>query len=143
LAARPDEEARARARRGQLEEKRDMVDALAARLVDRGAEAESLADRLRRRRQEQSEAARAAGRKLDGLREERTAAEQKLAELRERVSRLEIEEAEIRLRLEQAVENVRREFDCEPDVAIAAPIPEVPDGARSQPRRASSSASSA
>jgi chromosome segregation protein len=129
LAARPDEEARARARRGQLEEKRDMVDTLAARLVDRGAEAESLADRLRRRRQEQSEAARAAGRKLDGLREERAAAEQKLAELRERVSRLEIEEAEIRLRLEQAVENVRREFDCEPETAIAAPIPDVPDGA--------------
>ncbi|MDQ1480106.1 MAG: chromosome segregation protein, partial [Actinomycetota bacterium] len=128
LAARPDEEARARARRGQLEEKRDAVDALAARLVDRGAEAEGLAERLRRRRQEQSEAARAAGRKLDGLREERAAAEQKLAELRERVGRLEIEEAEIRLRLEQAVENVRREFDCEPDTAIAAPIPEVPDG---------------
>ena len=68
------------------------------------------------------------GRKLDGLRAERAAAEQQLAELRERVGRLEIEEAEIRLRLEQAVENVRREFDCEPDVAIAAPMPEVPDG---------------
>ncbi|MDQ1466341.1 MAG: chromosome segregation protein, partial [Actinomycetota bacterium] len=129
LAARPDEDARARARRGQLEEKRDAVDAIAARLVDRGAEAESLAERLRRRRREQSEAARAAGRKLDGLREERAAAEQKLAELRERVGRLEIEEAEIRLRLEQAVENVRREFDCEPETAIAAPVPEVPDGA--------------
>ena len=129
LAARPDEEARARARRSQLEEKRDSVDALAARLVDRGAEAERLAERLRRRRQEQSEAARAAGRKLDGLRAERATAEQQLAELRERVGRLEIEEAEIRLRLEQAVENVRREFDCEPDIAIAAPVPEVPDGA--------------
>ncbi len=129
LAARPDEEARARARRGRLEEKRDTVDSLAARLVDRGAEAESLADRLRRRRREQSEAARAAGRKLDGLREERADAEQKLAELRERVGRLEIEEAEIRLRLEQAVENVRREFNCEPETAIAAPVPEVPDGA--------------
>lgn len=129
LAARPDEEARARARRAQLEEKRDAVDALAARLVDRGGEAERLAVRLRRRRQEQSEAARAAGHKLDGLRAERAAAEQQLAELRERVSRLEIEEAEIRLRLEQAVENVRREFDCEPEAAIAAPVPEVADGA--------------
>src|SRR5439155_20030036 len=35
---------------------------------------------------------------------------------------------ELRLRLEQAIENVRREFDCEPDVAIDAPVPEVPDG---------------
>ena len=128
LAARPDEEARARARRAQLEHKRDAVDALAARLVERAARREQLADRLRRRRQEQSEAARAAGRKLDGLRAERAEAEQQLAELRERVGRLEIEEAEIRLRLEQAIENVRREFDCEPDVAIAAPLPEIPDG---------------
>ncbi len=129
LAARPDEEARARARRAQLEHKRDTIDALAGRLGERAAEAERLADRLRRRRQEQSEAARAAGAKLDGLRAERATAEQALAESRERLSRLEIEEAEIRLRLEQAVENVRREFDCEPDVAVAAPVPEVADGA--------------
>src|SRR5205807_2824754 len=47
---------------------------------------------------------------------------------RERVSRLEVEEAEIRLRLEQAIETVRREFDCEPDAAVNAPAPEVPDG---------------
>ena len=97
-------------------------------MVDRAAPAERLADRLRRRRQEQSEAARAAGHKLDGLRAERVAAEQQLAELRERVGRLEIEEAEIRLRLEQAIENVRREFDCEPEVAIAAPVPDVAEG---------------
>ena len=43
--------------------------------------------------------------------------------------------AEIRLRLEQAIETVRREYDCEPDVAVAAPTPEVPDGA-SLPARA-------
>ena len=128
LAARPDEEARARARRAQFEQKRDDIDALSERLAERAGEAERLADRLRRRRQEQSDAARAAGAKLDSLRAERAAAEQQLAELRERVSRLEIEEAELRLRLEQAIENVRREFDCEPDVAIAAPMPEVPDG---------------
>ncbi|MGO9873383.1 MAG: chromosome segregation protein SMC [Acidimicrobiia bacterium] len=128
LAARPDEEARARARRSQLEHKRDAIDALAARLSERATEAERLADRLRRRRREQSEAARAAGAKLDGLRTDRSAAEQLLAEVRERVGRLEIEEAELRLRLEQAVENVRREFDCEPDVAVSAPIPDVADG---------------
>jgi chromosome segregation protein len=128
LAARPDEEARARARRAQLEHKRDTIDTIATRLTERAGAAEELADRLRRRRREQSEAARAAGVKLDGLRAERGAAEQQLVELRERVGRLEIEEAEIRLRLEQAIENVRREFDCEPGVAIAAEMPEVPDG---------------
>jgi len=128
LAARPDEEARARARRAQLEHKRDTIDTIATRLTERAGAAEELADRLRRRRREQSEAARAAGVKLDGLRAERGVAEQQLVELRERVGRLEIEEAEIRLRLEQAIENVRREFDCEPGVAIAAEMPEVPDG---------------
>jgi chromosome segregation protein len=101
----------------------------------RAPEVEALAERLQKRRRAQSEAAREAGRQLDGLRVQRAAAEKQLAELRERASRLEVEEAEIRLRLEQAIESVRREHDCEPDVAVAAPPPEVPDGA-SLPARA-------
>ncbi len=135
LAARPDEEAKARARRGRLEDRRGAIAELTIRLRDRATEIEALAERLRTRRREQSEAAREAGRRLDGLRVQRAEAEKQLAELRERASRLEVEEAEIRLRLEQAIENVRREYDCEPDVAIAAPPPEVPDGA-SLPARA-------
>jgi chromosome segregation protein len=128
LAARPDEEAKARARRTQLEERRSAIETLGERLRARADEIESLAERLRTRRREQSEAAREAGRRLDGLRTERAEAEKQLTELRERTQRLEVEEAEIRLRLEQAVENVRRDFDCEPDVAVAAPVPEVPEG---------------
>ena len=58
-------------------------------------------------------------------RTERAGAEKQLGEVRERVNRLEIEEAEIRLRLEQAVERIRHDFDCEPDAALAAPAPEV------------------
>ena len=61
-------------------------------------------------------------------RTERAGAEKQLGELRERVNRLEIEEAEVRLRLEQAVERIRHDFDCEPDAALAAPAPEVPEG---------------
>jgi chromosome segregation protein len=135
LAARPDEEAKARARRGQLDARRGAIAEIAGRLHARSGEIEALAERLRTRRREQSEAARDAGRRLDGLRGERAEAEKQLAELRERASRLEVEEAEIRLRLEQAVDNVRREHDCEPDVAVAAPPPDVPDGA-SLPARA-------
>ncbi|MCU1468183.1 MAG: condensin subunit Smc, partial [Actinomycetia bacterium] len=101
---------------------------VAARLAARTGEIEALAERLRARRRLQSEAAREAGRRLDGLRARRAAAEKQLTELRELASKLEVEEAEIRLRLEQAVEQVRRDFDCEPDAAIAAPVPEVPDG---------------
>jgi len=128
LAARPDEEAKARARRAQLERREALTAEIAAQLTAKNAEIERLAERLRERRREQSEAAREAGRKLDGLRAERADAERALAELRERTQRLEVEEAEIRLRLEQAVENIRREFDCEPDAALAAPAPDVPDG---------------
>ncbi len=128
LAVRPAEEARARARRTAMETRREAIATVAHRLAARTGEIETLAERLRTRRRAQSEAAREAGRRLDGLRGLRSAAEKQLADLRERASRLEVEEAEIRLRLEQAVEQVRRDFDCEPDAAIAAPVPDVTDG---------------
>ncbi len=63
--------------------------------------------------------------------------------LRERADKLEVEEAEIRLRLEQTVEQVRQNFDCEPDAAVAAPVPDVPDGTSLPGAPASSSASCA
>ncbi|GIU89426.1 MAG: hypothetical protein KatS3mg010_0525 [Acidimicrobiia bacterium] len=129
LAARPDEEAKARARRAALERRLAAATEIGGRLGARRAEIDVVVERLRRRRQEQSDAAREAGRRLDGLRSERAVAERQLTELREQVGRLEVEEAEIRLRLEQAVERIRRDFDCEPDAAIAAEAPEVPEGA--------------
>jgi chromosome segregation protein len=128
LAARPDEEARARARRLALEDRRRAVSDLADRLASRTGAIESLAERLRTRRRQQSEAAREAGRKLDGLRAQRSEAEKNLAELRDRSGKLEIEEAEIRLRLEQLVEHVRTDFDCEPETAVAALPPDVSEG---------------
>jgi chromosome segregation protein len=64
----------------------------------------------------------------DALRTERAEAERQLTDLREQLNRIELEEAETRMRLEAAVENLRREFDCEPEVAIAAGSPELPDG---------------
>ncbi|MDQ1519223.1 MAG: chromosome segregation protein, partial [Actinomycetota bacterium] len=128
LAARPEEEAAARARRATLEGRQDLVAALGSRLADRAADVDALAERLRRRRQEQSDAAREAGRTLDALRTERATAERELGELRERVQRLEIEEAELRLRIETATETIRRDFDCEPQAAIDAPAPDVGEG---------------
>ncbi len=129
LAARPDEEAAAQRRRVELDTKRDRVASIGVQLAERLTLADSLADRLHDERRRQSEAARAAGGRLDGLRTERADAERSLSELRERQSRVEVDEAECRMRLEQAVENVRREFDCEPALAVAAPVPEVTDGA--------------
>jgi chromosome segregation protein len=128
LAARPDEEAAARRRRASLEGRQAVVAELETRLRSRAGEVDALAERLRQRRREQSEAAREAGRTLDALRKERSTAERSLTEVREHISRLEIEEAELRLRIETATETVRRDFDCEPDAAIAAPAPEVGEG---------------
>jgi chromosome segregation protein len=128
LAARPDEEAKARARHAQLDSRRAALDELAERLAGRATTIDGLAERLRRRRREQSEAAREAGRRLDALRAERAEAEKQLSARRDEIAKLEVEEAEIRLRLEQAVERLRQEFDCEPDAAIATAPPEVPDG---------------
>ena len=49
--------------------------------------------------------------RLDGLRRERTAAERRVDEARERARRAELEAAEARLRLEAAVETLRRELE--------------------------------
>ena len=47
---------------------------------------------------------------------------------RERNRRVDIEEAEVRMRLEATVEALRRDHSCEPQAAINAPMPELPDG---------------
>jgi chromosome segregation protein len=83
---------------------------------------------LRERRRQQSEEVRAIAAHLDDARRRRVDAERELAELRERIQRAELDDAEVRMRLEAAVEAVRRDFDCEPDVAIAAGCPELPPG---------------
>src|SRR5690606_9633495 len=82
---------------------------------------------LHERRRVQSEATRAVSLALEGLRKERAAAETALTELRERIQRAELDAAEVRLRLENAVEALRRDLDLEPEAAMAAPAPELPE----------------
>ena len=84
--------------------------------------------RLRDQRRERSEAARALAARLDALRRERTTAERAVGDARERRARVEIEEAEVRTRLDAAVEGCRRDLECEPEVALAAPAPACPEG---------------
>ncbi|MGH8972961.1 MAG: hypothetical protein ACRD0C_07120, partial [Acidimicrobiia bacterium] len=50
------------------------------------------------------------------------------AEQRERRARVEVEEAEVRTRLDAAVETLRRDLECEPETALAAPDPTLPEG---------------
>ena len=82
---------------------------------------------LRERRQAQTSATREVTQRLDTLRKQRQGAERDLSELRERVQRVELEEAEVRLRLETAVEALRRDLDLEPEAAMAALAPELPE----------------
>jgi chromosome segregation protein len=79
-------------------------------------------------RRRQSDEVRRIAQRLDEARRRRTVAERELDENRERSRRIELEEAEVRLRLEAAVEALRRDHDIEPDSAMAAIEPEVADG---------------
>jgi len=118
----------AEVRRVELDAKQGAVDRLAALVEDRLGTIEAELEGLRERRRRQSEAQRAAAARLDGLRQERQAAERKLEEVRERARRAELEEAEVTLRLEAAVESLRRDLDVEPQAAMAAEPPELKDG---------------
>jgi chromosome segregation protein len=122
------EHADAERRRAALSTRERAYADLERRLTACLSEVDALHDRLRERRRRQSEAARSSGERLDALRAERASLEQESAETREKLNRAEIDEAETRMRLENAVEKLRADFDCEPAVALDAPQPEVPEG---------------
>jgi len=121
---------REQAERGrvELEARATATDRLTRAVSERLAFIEEELRGVREERRRQSEHLREITEQLDGLRRDRQQAERQLAETRERLQRVELDEAEVRVRMEQAVESVRREFDCEPNVAIAAPCPEPPEG---------------
>jgi chromosome segregation protein len=79
-------------------------------------------------RRRQSDEVRGLAQRLDGLRRRRSAAEKELEESRERMRRVEIDEAEVRMRMEGAVEALRRDHDLEPAAAEATELPVVPEG---------------
>jgi chromosome segregation protein len=79
-------------------------------------------------RRRQSDEVRSIAARLDEARRRRNAAERELDENRERQRRIELDDAEAKLRLETAVESLRREHDVEPDVAEAAELPPLEEG---------------
>ena len=81
---------------------------------------------LREQRRAQATQVTTLSERLDGLRRERAVAERELTALRERVQRAELDDAEVRVRMETATETLRREHDCEPEVAMAATCPDLP-----------------
>ena len=122
------EHAEAEQRRAALSGRQRAYREVEQRLTALLSEVESIHDRLRERRRRQSEAARSSGERLDALRTERAELEQESAETREKLNRADIDEAETRMRLDNAIEKLRTDFDCEPAVALDAPQPEVPEG---------------
>jgi chromosome segregation protein len=126
-----DHEARERAaeRRHQLERSLVAVDRLATFVEARRAVIEVEHATLVEQRRRQSDAVRALAADLERLRGERADAERRLDEVRELSRRADIDEAEAKLRLETAVDMLRRDLDVEPAVAEAAVLPVVPEGA--------------
>ncbi len=122
------ERAAAEQRRLELDRTQVALDRLAALVADRTTVIEGHLDDFRERRRRQSEAARAVASRLDALRRRRADEEKALTEQRERVQRAEIDHAEVEMRIEAAVEALRRDLDTEPDAAVAAERPELPDG---------------
>ncbi len=115
-------------RRRQLEATVTAVERLAALVGGRLVLLENEVADAQDRHRQQGQRALAVLRQLESLRAERTTTERQLGEVRERLQRAGIEVAEVRLRWEAAVEALRRELDCEPDIALQAPRPALEGG---------------
>ena len=125
-----DIEARAAAaeRRVALEKALYAVDALTAIVDHHRGVVETEYQSLSAQRQQHSEAVRALNTDLEQHRRDRSQAERDLEAVRETTRRTELEHTEVKLRLEAAIETVRRDLDVEPEAALAAPAPPVPEG---------------
>jgi chromosome segregation protein len=128
LAGSAEARRQAETHRGELDAAERALDRLAAFVRDRLELVDERLAAVHERRRHETDAQRALSTELDGLRRERSAKERTLTELRERAKRAEIDEAEVRLRLEQAIELCRTQLDVEPDAAVLADAPELPDG---------------
>ena len=115
-------------RRVELDARAEATERLATFVAKRLGVVESDLVGVREARRAQSEQARALTGELETLRSERAASERSLGELSERRHQAEVADAELKLRLETLTEQVRTELDVEPEVAEAAPAPELPEG---------------
>ncbi len=79
-------------------------------------------------RRRQSDEVRSIAGRLDDARRRRSVAERELDENRERQRRVELDDADAKLRLETAVEALRREHDVETEVAESAELPPLAEG---------------
>ncbi len=128
------ERAEAKFRREDLQSSLDVVDELAKVLVEKGETLDGWLELLRAEQEAQSHAAREVSEILSERRRERKKAERDLVETRDKRSRLELSDAENGVRLETLTDAVRRDLDTEPEMAMAAELPAVPEGATPEAR---------
>lgn len=124
----------AAARRIELEARSAVTVRLAQFIASRTTVIDANLGALRDEQRRQSDAARTVLGRLEGLREERAISDKTLEEIRAQIQQAEIEDAETRLRLETAVSTIRGELDSEPDAAIAAECPPLPEGTSASAR---------
>jgi chromosome segregation protein len=126
-----DQEARAQAadRREQIQRSLTAIERLDGLVQAHRAVIEVEHDQLVEQRRRQSDEVRGLTTSLETARRNRGEAERALEETRQKSHRSEIEEAEAKLRLETAIETLRRDLDIEPEVAEQAEQPELPEGA--------------
>ncbi len=115
-------------RREQIEAALGAIDRLASLVDTRRILIESELVSLHEARRRQTDEVRAITQRLDVSRRRRVAAEKELEACRERVHRIDLDESEARLRLEAVEDLVRRELTSEPEIAVAAEEPALPEG---------------
>uniref|UniRef100_A0A6J7NNX1 Unannotated protein n=1 Tax=freshwater metagenome TaxID=449393 RepID=A0A6J7NNX1_9ZZZZ len=121
-------------RRQQIEAALGAIDRLAALVDTRRVTIEAELASLHEARRRQTDEVRGITQRLDEARRRRVAADRELEGIRERSHKVDIDEAESRLRLETVEESTRRELETEPDVALAAVEPPLPEGVPAQTR---------
>jgi chromosome segregation protein len=129
LAADIEARALAAERRVHIERSIAAIERLAELVAAHRTVIEAEHEQLSEQRRRQSDEVRALNAALDEGRKARHESERRLDETRQRAHRADIEEAEAKLRLENAIETLRRDLDIEPEVAEAAEQPELPEGA--------------
>ncbi len=107
---------------------------LRVNLSGREAELDTWIDSLRTQRQRQSNEVRDIATGLETARRDRSSTDNALRELRERQSTRQIEEAEINVRLEGAIETLRRDHDVEIGQAMRTDAPPLPEGMAAEAR---------
>jgi chromosome segregation protein len=129
LAADADARIAAEGQRVRIERDIAAIDRLADVVTAHRDVIEVLHTDLVEQRRRQSDEVRGLTTELDQHRRARAEKEHALDASRERARQAELGEAEAKLRLESAIETLRRELDIEPAVAEAATMPALPDGA--------------